>query len=101
MNVHLSSLSVSIPSMEVYPRFGYCDRRFANTERWHLAPPKDADMRVPDTVKDCVVFIVEKKNSSPMQLAEFAGTGFIVAQPSEFGDTALFLYLVTAKHVLD
>jgi hypothetical protein len=59
-------------------------------------------MRVPDTVKDCVVFLGRLQAvGGQVHELELLGTGFIVAQPSEFGDSLSFLYLVTAKHVID
>lgn len=87
----------------------YCDRRIANTNRWSVWPPGDANMRVPDVVTRSVIFLGELKVlGKPRAGANFAslqprGTGFIVGQPSEFGDGHIsrFLYLVTARHVID
>jgi len=33
------------------------DTRLGNTPRWFLTPPKDYTMRVPDEIRDCVVFL--------------------------------------------
>jgi len=83
----------------------YCDRRIANVQKWWLTPPEDADMRVPDTVKKCVVFLGRLKTIRDNYVSlSPEGTGFLVAQPSEFDDPsagAAFYYLVTAKHVID
>jgi hypothetical protein len=90
--------------MEVVNNSLYCDRRIANVQKWWLSPPKDVFMRVPDEIKKCVVFLghltMLRDNFASL---EPRGTGFIIAQPSEFGDgdKASFLYLVTAKHVID
>jgi hypothetical protein len=60
-------------------------------------------MRVPDTVKDCVVFLGRLKAVANQHELELLGTGFMVTQPSEFGDDlpSRFLYLVTARHIID
>jgi hypothetical protein len=83
----------------------YCDRRIANVQKWWLTPPEDADMRVPDVIKKCVVFLgrlqIIRGNFASLSPE---GTGFLVGVPSEFDPPEsgqAFHYLVTAKHVID
>ncbi len=82
----------------------FCDRRIANTRRWFMEPPKDADMRVPDTAKDCVVFVGRLRADGTMSKDDLLGTAFIVVHRNELAVSDLsksFLYIVTAKHVID
>jgi hypothetical protein len=81
----------------------YCDRRIAKRSQWFFEPPKDAYMRVPDNVKDCVVFLGRVRTDGMMEKKELLGTAFIVVMKEE-GTGNLgksFLYLVSAKHVID
>jgi hypothetical protein len=83
----------------------YVDRRLGGIEKWYLHPPPDYDMRVPDELRKCVVFIgVTVRSDQPDEPSEqprYEGTGFFVALPSTRVDDILFTYLVTAKHVAD
>lgn len=59
-------------------------------------------MRVPEVIKDCVVFLGRTRAiDKQLHEVELTGTGFLVGQPSEFDQQSRFLYLVTAKHVID
>jgi hypothetical protein len=68
-----------------------------NAPRYYLcAAPSEIDMRVPDTVRKCVVFIgVRDMDGSIL----YGGTAFIVLVPGARNKS--FGYVVTAKHTLD
>lgn len=58
-------------------------------------------MRVPDIVRDCVVFIGTQEVDASGQLSiEWGGTGFFVSLEHEPDPTLSFVYLVTAQHVV-
>jgi hypothetical protein len=72
------------------------DVRFGDAPRYHLTEPKDIDMRVPDQIRDCVVFVgVPGEMPDP----EYRGTAFIVTVPGTQENS--FAYLVTARHVAE
>jgi hypothetical protein len=72
------------------------DRRMGNAPRYYLgAAPAEIDMRVPDTVRKCVLFIGVRDLDESIT---YGGTAFVVTVPGTRGS---FGYLVTAKHVLD
>ena len=73
------------------------DYRMGNAPRYYLgAAPAEIDMRVPETVRKCVLFIgVRDVDGSIM----YGGTAFIVLVPGTGSKS--FGYLVTAKHTLD
>ncbi len=57
-------------------------------------------MRVPDEVRQCVVFIgLPITVPGDQQRLSFQGTAFFVSVPSESIKGADYVYLVTAKHV--
>jgi hypothetical protein len=78
------------------------DRRMHGVVKWSLFPrPYGDDMRVPDDVKKCVVFIGESipgKAPGP-DAVHYGGTGFFVHMA--LVGKAVAIYLVTAKHVAD
>lgn len=80
-----------------------CDTRLGGKPRWYLTPPKDWNMRVPDQVRDCVVFLgIQVTRMGGRTEFVWAGSAFFVAIPSESEpETCLYTYLVTAKHVID
>ena len=79
----------------------YCDTRLGGVKRWYIGRPKDADMRIPDDVLDSVCFIcVKVPGGHGAEVDFFIGTGFFVSVPSRHPDIN-YLYLVTARHVLD
>ena len=45
-----------------------CDTRLANCHKWYLIPPQDINMRIPDNLKKCVVFIGIKEPQENMDL---------------------------------
>lgn len=76
------------------------DTRLGNTPRWFLVPPEDYNMRVPDVVRECVVFIGTSEVDDCGQLTtKWRGTGFFVSVPSESNPNIAYIYLVTAQHV--
>lgn len=69
------------------------DYRFGDGPRYHLTEPKDINMRVPDQIKKCVLFV----GSADMPEPEYGGTGFIVTWPGRNHND--FAFMVTAAHV--
>jgi hypothetical protein len=63
-------------------------------------PPPNFDMRIPDTVRKCVVYLGVGTGSS-VQNIHYGGTGFFIAKTSKKAAGASFLFLVTAKHVAE
>jgi hypothetical protein len=72
------------------------DRRLGNSVQYYLNPPPDIDMLVPDTIRDCAVFIGTKEGED----ITFRGTGFLVAMPHPNVVGKGYIYLVTAKHCI-
>lgn len=82
--------------------FAVADRRLANTVTWYLNPPPNFNMRIPDEVRKCVVYLgAEYGNGTPPQNINYRGTGFFVAVAAKKVPEASFMFLVTAKHVAD
>ena len=76
------------------------DRRLGGIIQYYLSPREDIDMRVPDEVRQCVVFIgLPVTMPSGQQGLSFQGTAFFVSVPSESMEGKSYVYLVTAKHV--
>ena len=76
------------------------DRRLGNTVQYYLSAREDIDMRVPDEVRQCVVFIgLPVKLPNGQEGLTFKGTAFFVGVPSESIQGWSYVYLVTAKHV--
>jgi hypothetical protein len=73
----------------------YVDVRLAGKTRYHLTPPSDINMRVPDNVRKCVLFVGEPRIPDP----HFGGTAFVVSVRGELGND--FQFLVTARHVAE
>src|SRR5579863_5217902 len=71
------------------------DERFADGPRYYLTEPKDIDMRVPDQIRKCVLFVGLPEMPEP----EYRGTGFIVTVPGSQSNT--FAFMVTARHVAE
>jgi len=94
--------------------FSVVDSRFGSGDRYHLTPPKDINMRVPDEIRKSVVFIGVKEDLPEW---EWKGTGYIIAVPEpnfifnevlehrgkKFEGQASypFLFLATARHVAE
>jgi len=74
----------------------YCDRRMGGTERWFFSEPPDTNMRIPNWVRKCVVFLAYRDDTGKVYLA---GTGFLVFRPVS-DIVGGFVYLVTAAHVI-
>jgi hypothetical protein len=81
----------------------YCDTRLGGKPRWFLTPPEDWNMRIPDEIRDCVVFLGKRvMRVGGVQEDIWGGTGFFVVVPSEMlPNQRVYTYLVTAKHVVD
>jgi hypothetical protein len=78
----------------------FSDRRLANTVTWHLMEPKDFNMRIPDSIKKCVLYLgIDVSNSEELKVA-WKGTCFYVSISSGIPNYS-FNYLVTAKHCAD
>jgi hypothetical protein len=75
------------------------DTRLGNTPRWWLTPPKDGKMRVPDQVRESVVFVGRLIAYGTEERQRPLGTAFFVSVPSEAFPDVTYLYLVTARHV--
>lgn len=71
------------------------DERFGDGPRYYLYEPKDIDMRIPDQIRKCVLFV----GLSEMPEPEYRGTGFIVTVPGTQNNT--FAFMVTARHVAE
>lgn len=75
-------------------------RRLRNTTQYYLSLGEDIDMRVPDEVRQCVVFVGLPINLPAGQEGiRFQGTAFFVGVSSESIPGWNYVYLVTAKHV--
>lgn len=77
----------------------YCDRRILGVERWYYRKPLDGDMQIPDNIRKCVAFIgcIPPGKTVP----EVKATGFFVGMPNPDSGLCPFVYLVTARHVID
>jgi hypothetical protein len=78
-----------------------CDTRLANCPQWYLMPPKDINMRIPETVRKCVVYLGVGKSDGKNHQIQYGGTGFFIGVDSKRISGTSFLYLVTARHVAD
>lgn len=80
----------------------FCDRRLAGIERWSWPPPKDAQLRVPDIVRKCAVFLGYPIYDHGELRLDLKGTGFFVGVPSPLGiPDRHYVVLVTARHVAE
>ena len=71
------------------------DERFGDGPRYYLFETKDIDMRVPDQIKKCVLFVGLPEMPEP----EYRGTAFIVTVPGTQSNH--FAFTVTARHVAE
>lgn len=74
------------------------DVGLAGAVRYYLTPQEDINMRVPKSVRDCVVYIGLPDPHNPDNV-KYGGTAFMVSVPGE--RAGWFTYLVTAKHSLE
>lgn len=81
----------------------FVDTRLAGKPRWYALPPEDYNMRVPDEVRDCVVFLgIQVTRDGGRTDFVWGGSAFFISVPSETQpETTLYPYLVTAKHAID
>lgn len=80
--------------------FAVADRRLANTVTWYLNQPPNFNMRIPDAVRKCVVYLGLETVQGEVRRIRYGGTGFLIGIPSKIPGGS-FLMLVTAKHVAD
>ncbi len=77
----------------------FLDTRLGNTPRWFFSQPRDWNMRVPDEIRDCVVFVGRVLRAGSREERRLTGTAFVASVPVTCGLKLSFLYLVTARHV--
>lgn len=78
------------------------DNRIGNTPRFYWDKPKDWNMRIPEIFRKCVVFLGRASTDKDGQeQIWFGGTAFIVSVPAPLSSDRGYLYIVTAKHVVD
>ncbi len=73
------------------------DYRIGNVPRHYLRFDENPLMQVPDEVRKCVAFLICKHKGSYHP----AGTAFLVGTPMKIAPEHGFVYMVTAKHVID
>jgi hypothetical protein len=71
------------------------DERFGDGPRYYLTEPKDIDMRVPDQISKCVLFV----GMPELEPEPYHGTSYIVTVPGR--NQNHFAFLVTARHVAE
>lgn len=76
----------------------YCDSRLGGLPRWYIGRPKDAKMRVPDELLECVCFLAVKVRENGTEVYKYGGTGFFVQVPSEEPNGGYYIYFITARH---
>lgn len=77
----------------------YCDSRLGGVKRYSAYKPADWDMRIPHNILNCVCFLgIRLSGGENAGKFMSLGTGFFVGLRQDDWD---FLYLVTAKHVLN
>jgi hypothetical protein len=77
----------------------FVDRRLGGMTRWHLSPPRDYLMRLPDEVRESVVFVGRVIPVGGREERRLLGTAFVVGVVAEDDPNVKCLYLVTARHV--
>ena len=77
----------------------YKDTRMYGVEKWYHTAPKDANMRIPDSILKTVCFLAVKVKAGE-NAGKFLhlGTGFFVGIKE---GNLTFPYLFTARHVID
>ena len=76
-----------------------CDTRLGGIKKWYIGPLRGLDMRIPGQVLLSVGFLFIK-NQKTGNFQE-VGTAFFVHLKSEAHSEDRFIYLVTAKHIID
>lgn len=76
----------------------YSDARSGGDKQWTLGNPKDARMRVPEEILDCVGFLCTRRRGGGL---DYIGNCFFVETTAECNEEPGYHYLVTAKHVVD
>jgi hypothetical protein len=76
----------------------YVDYRLGGIARYFFPPREDIDMRVPDEILKCVVFLGVDHGAE----TKYVGTAFFVQmEEKENEGTFRFTYLITANHVAE
>jgi hypothetical protein len=73
----------------------YCDRRLGGIKRWYLNAPKDAEMRIPNSMLECACFLCVEIDGE----LKTGGTAFFLSFASRQAPIT-WHYLVTAKHCI-
>src|ERR1700693_4385004 len=76
----------------------FVDRRIGGVERYYLAE-QEIGVIVPDEIRKCIGFIYSRHPMPEGEQAE--GTVFFVSFPMETMPGLLWIYAVTAKHIID
>ena len=74
----------------------FVDRRVGGIERYYLAEKEDGVI-VPDVIRKCVAFVYGHFSKGDLPV----GTAFFVRFPMETAPGRIWIYAVTAKHVID
>ena len=59
-------------------RFRVVEDRMWNTVKYYLQPREVMDMRVPDAVLNCIVFLGKSEVEDGKEIPIWGGTGFLV-----------------------
>ncbi|MCU1286578.1 MAG: hypothetical protein JWO13_2928 [Acidobacteriales bacterium] len=62
--------------------------------------PSNLQMRIPDEILHCVVYIGARKSGGEVEEIQLRGTGFLVGITSDTNPSTQYGYLVTAKHCI-
>jgi hypothetical protein len=79
----------------------FLDNRLSNMPRCFGYRPEDLAMRIPESIRKNVVFLGRMIQRGSQESPYFAGTGFFVSVSSCTAPEYRYLYLVTAKHVVE
>lgn len=77
------------------------EHRIGGPEVWHLRPPRDANMLIPDKTRQCVVYLGRIESRGRRAKEVYFGTGMFVAMDHPGLPWSVFLYLATARHVAE
>src|SRR5687768_12656434 len=77
----------------------YCDSRWGEIDQWVIGYP-DEEMRIDDTVKNAIGYIVQKTQTGSTVYEKEIGTAFFVSVPAEKLPDTVFPYIVAARHVV-
>jgi hypothetical protein len=75
----------------------YYDYRLGGVPQAVYGEPSEL-MRIPETILDCVAFLVTKESGTEVEEKRCRGTAFFISVPSKVSKGITYPYLVTAKH---